>query len=80
MHTNDKQEVGPALAQLDALPEALGAVDALLADTGFGIIKHVLGFRQFLLRGLRVVQGEWALVCMGWNLKRLFALKGQKRG
>jgi hypothetical protein len=149
-HTNDKQEIGPALERLDALPEALGAVDALLADTGyhspenlercaaagidsyipaarqrhnpplserladdppapqgqptpaeanahrlrtrdgkardakrkatvetvFGLIKHVQGFRQFLLRGLRAVQGEWATVCLGWNLKRLFALKG----
>ncbi|RKT37861.1 transposase-like protein DUF772 [Thiocapsa rosea] len=27
-------------------------------------------------RGLRAVQGEWTLVCLGWNLKRLFALKG----
>ncbi|WP_300971477.1 transposase [Thiocapsa sp.] len=45
-------------------------------ETVFGIIKQVLGFRQFLLRGLRAVQGEWALVCMGWNLKRLFPLKG----
>ncbi|MFZ0791025.1 MAG: transposase, partial [Chromatiaceae bacterium] len=36
----------------------------------------VLVFRQFLLRGLQAVQGEWALVCIGWNLKRLFALKG----
>ena len=34
-HTNDKQEVGPALERLDALPEVLGAVDALLADTGY---------------------------------------------
>lgn len=34
-HRNDKQEIGPALARLDALPEALGAVDALLADTGY---------------------------------------------
>jgi transposase len=148
-HANDKQEVAPALACLDALPEVLGTVEALLADTGyhsrenlercaaagidpyipaarqphnpplaerladdppapqgeptpaeaaahrlrtragkaryakrkatvetvFGIIKHVLGFRQFLLRGLRAVQGEWALVCTGWNLKRLFALQ-----
>jgi hypothetical protein len=149
-HPNDKQEVGPALARLDALPEALGAVEALLADTGyhsqehlercaaagidpympearqrhnppwverladdppapqgeptpaeatahrrrtragkaryaqrkatvatvFGIIKPVQGFRQCLLRGLRAVQGEWALVCMGWHLKRLVALRG----
>ena len=45
-------------------------------ETVFGIIKHVQGFRQFLLRGLRAVQGEWALVCIGWNLKRLFALNG----
>ena len=148
-HTNDKQEVTPALERLKALPDALGEVDALLADTGyhsrdnleqcaaagiepyipearqrhnpplcerlaedppapsdpgpveatahrlrtragkaryakrkstvetvFGIIKQVQGFRQFLLRGLRAVQGEWALVCIGWNLKRLFALNG----
>jgi IS5 family transposase len=149
-HTNDKQEIAPALERLDALPKALGEVDALLADTGyhseanldrceaagidpyicearqrhnpplaerladdpplpsgkltsveanrhrlrtrsgkaryakrkstvetvFGIIKQVQGFRQFLLRGLEAVQGEWALVCLGWNLKRLFALKG----
>jgi hypothetical protein len=149
-HTNDKQEVAPCLERLGALPEVLGEVEALLADTGyhskanlnhcqlagiapyipearqrhnpplaerfaddppapegqptpleanahrlrtragkaryakrkatvetvFGIIKHVQGFRQFLLRGLRAVQGEWALVCMGWNLKRLFALRG----
>lgn len=149
-HPNDKQQVAPALERLDALSDALGTVDALLADTGyhrqenlerretagaepsipeahqrhnpplaerladdppaptdgqptpaarhahrlrtragkaryacrkatvdlvFGIIKHVLGFRQFLLRGLNAVQGEWTRVCLGWNLKRLFALK-----
>jgi len=148
-HPNDKQEVAPALEKLGALPDALGSIEVLLADTGyhseanlghceragiealipkgrethnrplaercaadpapphdpspaqamehrlrtragkalyakrkstvetvFGIIKQVLGFRQFLLRGLQAVQGEWALVCIGWNLKRLFALKG----
>lgn len=149
-HANDKQEVAPCLERLGALPEVLGEIEALLADTGyhseanldrcatagidsyipearqrhnpplaerladdppapagqptpaaanahrlrtragkaryakrkatvetvFGIIKHVQGFRQFLLRGLQAVQGEWALVCLGWNLKRLFALKG----
>jgi len=38
----------------------------------FGIIKSVLGFRQFLLRGLDHVRGEWNLVA--WNLKRMFVL------
>ena len=146
-HTNDKQEIAPALAALEQLPAALGEVKKLLADTGyfseanvgkciedgiepfiaekrqshniplmerfsgdpeppenatpveamrhrlqtqegkkvyakrkatvetvFGIVKEVLGFRQFLLRGLASVQGEWSLVCIGWNLKRMHAL------
>jgi len=147
-HSNDKQEIEPALKNIAALPEALGEVENILADTGyfseanvercnavnihalipekrqkhnlplkerfkedpkppqnpnlvqamkhrmqtkegkilyakrkstvepvFGIIKQVLGFRQFLLRGLDSVQGEWSLVCIGWNLKRMHALK-----
>jgi transposase len=41
----------------------------------FGIIKSVLGFRQFLLRGLQAVEYEWALVCIGWNLKRMHRLQ-----
>ena len=146
-HTNDKQEIEPALAALENLPAVLGEVKKLLADTGyfseanvekciadgiepfiaekrqshniplmerfsgdpeppenatpvqamqhrlqtqegkavyakrkatvetvFGIVKDVLGFRQFLLRGLDAVQGEWSLVCIGWNLKRMHAL------
>ncbi len=40
-----------------------------------GIIKEVLGFRQFSLRGLRAAAGEWALVCIGFNLKRLHKLQ-----
>ena len=40
----------------------------------FGIIKSVMGFRQFLLRGLNTVKGEWDLVCIAFNLKRLYAL------
>jgi transposase len=45
----------------------------------FGIIKAVLGFRQFLLRGLKKVSGEWNLVCLAYNLKRLHRLgAGQK--
>src|SRR5208282_1873992 len=40
----------------------------------FGVIKSALGFRQFSLRGLDKVRGEWSLVTMAWNLKRMFVL------
>jgi transposase len=145
--TNDKREVEPALANLAALPEELGTVNAIITDNGFyseanvaaceknkitpylafgrdqhnqplmdrfreplppppdadavtrmkhrlrtqagkkvyakrkstvepvfGIVKAVMGFRQFLLRGFDAVQGEWDLVCIAWNIKRLYAL------
>jgi len=39
-----------------------------------GIIKEVLGFRQFSLRGLTNVAGEWCLVCLAFNLKRIHTL------
>ena len=41
-----------------------------------GIIKEVLGFRQFSLRGQEEVTGEWSLVCLGYNLRRLHVLLG----
>src|SRR6202795_593019 len=144
---NDKQQIAPMLAKIDALPEGLGRPDTLLADNGyfsetnvtacaaadiaplialgresnhqswrerfataprapenptpieamawrlltpqgkklyglrkqtpepvFGIIKSVMGFRPFLLRGLDCVRGEWSLVTMAWNIKRMYAL------
>jgi transposase len=40
----------------------------------FGVIKSALGFRQFSLRGVEKVRGEWTLVTMAWNLKRMFGL------
>ena len=40
-----------------------------------GIIKEVLGFRQFSLRGLFAAGGEWTLVCLAYNLKRLHTLQ-----
>jgi transposase len=43
----------------------------------FGIIKSVMGFQQFSLRGLNKVQGEWMLVCLAWNLKRMASLRLQ---
>ncbi|MCL4831412.1 MAG: transposase [Caldilineaceae bacterium] len=39
-----------------------------------GIIKEVLGFRQFSLRGQVKAAGEWMLVCLAFNLKRLHVL------
>ncbi len=39
-----------------------------------GIIKEALGFRQFSLRGMLAVAGEWCLVCLAYNLKRLHVL------
>jgi hypothetical protein len=40
----------------------------------FGIIKSVMGFRQFSLRGLQKVKGEWNLVTLAWNVRRMFAM------
>ena len=148
---NDKQQIEPMLNQIAALPEGLGGMRTLLADTGyfsaanvaacnaagidpliamgrqphhppvgerfcddplapenptpveamahrlktregrdlyalrkqipepvFGIIKSVMGFRQFMLRGLNKVRGEWRLVAMAWNMKRMFILCPQR--
>jgi hypothetical protein len=54
--------------------KALYAKRKQTVEPVFGIIKAVMGFRQFLLRGVKKVRGEWNLVCMAWNIKRLYAL------
>ncbi len=145
---NDKQQMKPALEALAELPEQLGKVKTLIADSGyyseanvrecenkgiepyiavdrqshnqsvwerfieppplpedadavtrmkhrlkttvgkavyavrkstvepvFGVIKAAMGFDQFLLRGCAAVNGEWDLVCIAWNIKRLHALR-----
>ena len=41
----------------------------------FGIVKQAMGFRQFLLRGLEKVEGEWALVTLAYNCRRLHNLR-----
>lgn len=146
--SNDKRQIVPTLDQVAALPEALGQVETLLADTGyfsaanvraceaheivpllsmkreshhlpmlerfaadgpapqsddpvvrmahrlgtkagralyglrkqtvepvFGIIKRVMGWRQMSMRGLDKARGEWSLVTMAWNIKRLHVLR-----
>jgi transposase len=52
----------------------LYALRKQIPEPVFGIIKSVMGFRQFLLRSLDKVQGEWTLVTMAWNIKRMYAL------
>jgi transposase len=53
---------------------ALYALRKQTPEPVFGIIKSVLGFRQFSMRGLEQARGEWNLVTMAWNMKRMFAL------
>ena len=47
-----------------------------LSEAPYGWIKHVLGFRRFSLRGLATAGGEWDLVCLALNVKRLQPLMG----
>lgn len=54
---------------------ALYALRKQTIEPVFGIIKSVMGFRQFSLRGLKKVGGEWTLVCLAWNLKRMAKLR-----
>jgi transposase len=65
-----------AMAHRLKTPEgrALYALRKQTPEPVFGIIKSVLGFRQFSMRGLEKARGEWSLVTMAWNMKRMFAL------
>ena len=55
--------------------KATYAIRKQTVEPVFGIIKSVMGFRQFSLRGLRKVTGEWNLVCLAWNVKRMAVLR-----
>jgi len=55
---------------------ALYALRKQTVEPVFGIIKSVMCFRQFLLRGLAAVRGEWTLVTMAWNIKRMAVMAG----
>jgi Transposase DDE domain len=61
-------------------PEAGKAICRLrkcTVEPVFGIIKETMGFRQFSLRGLTKAAGEWCLVCLAFNLRRLHRLMGK---
>ena len=84
----ERSAAAPSPPQDPAPPEAmdhrprtpegkkLHALRKQIPEPGFGIIKSVLGSRQFLLRGLDHVRGEGSLVTMAWNIKRMFILAG----
>jgi transposase len=55
--------------------KAAYAIRKQTVEPVFGIIKSVMGFRRFSLRGLRKVTGEWNLVCLAWNVKRMAVLR-----
>src|SRR5262245_24937348 len=48
----------------------------VIPEPVFGWIKHVIGFRQFSFRGLTKVSGEWSLVCLSINVRRMWVLQG----
>ena len=41
----------------------------------FGIIKEAMGFRRFSMRGRQKTESEWSLVCLAYNIRRLFVLQ-----
>lgn len=47
----------------------------VIPEPVFGWVKHVLGFRQFSLRGFEKVAGEWNLVCLAINMRRMWVLQ-----
>jgi hypothetical protein len=54
--------------------EAIYRLRKCTVEPVIGIIKEIMGFRQFSLRGLAAAAGEWCLVCLAFNLKRLHTL------
>ena len=45
-------------------------------DTAYLLPPSVMKFRQFLLRGVNHVSGEWDLVCLAYNVKRMHRMQG----
>jgi transposase len=72
---------GPAAQQMRARLQAAASQDLYRKRCGmvepvFGMIKDILGYRRFLMRGLRKVKGEWAMICTAFNLIKLFRYGG----
>jgi transposase len=73
------QEASPIVKMAYKLRTAIGkqlyGLRKSTVEPVIGIVKEILGFRQFSLRGAVAVAGEWCLVCLACNLKRLHALR-----
>src|SRR5947209_13122648 len=67
-------QVNMASQQRTALGKAIYGARKSTVEPVIGIIKEVLGFRQFSLRGIQAAAGEWCLVCLAFNLKRFHTL------
>ena len=73
----------PGASAMGRMAERLGTTAARavyatrkwILEAPHGWIKEVLGFRRFSVRGLCPVQGEWDLVCLALNVKRLQTLR-----
>ena len=50
-----------------------------IVEPVFGQIKQGRGYRQFLLRGMRQVRGEWALICTAHNVRKLWTALRRRR-
>lgn len=78
--TGDAPEgASPSEAMRHKLKTAVGQelyrLRKMTVEPVFGIIKQALGMRQFQLRGREKVENEWGLVCLGYNMKRMWRLK-----
>jgi len=62
-----------------AAGKALYGLRKQTVEPVFGIIKETLGFRRFSLRGLAKANLEWKLVCLAYNLKRLYHMGARLR-
>lgn len=79
---NQEQEQEPAKTVAGKMKQRLSSKEGggiyrkrkQTVEPVFGIIKEVMGFRRFSLRGEKQIDGEWSLVCLAYNLKRLFTL------
>lgn len=71
---NASPKVKMAYKLKTAVGKAIYSARKCTVEPVIGIIKEVLGFRQFSLRGEQVVAGEWDLVCLAFNLKRFHTL------